>query len=247
LPLIRTIRFDTDRTALVAEIVRTQELSGVMEGLGLARPVPVLVLVGGADGLDETAARRLRQLLGKTLVPALRRLGATVIDGGTDAGVMGLMGRARSEANAGFPLLGVAARGTVRSPGNGAPAGGYARLEQHHSHFILVPGEEWGDEAPWISAAADELSQGRGGATLVAGGGRITRLDLELSLLAGRPAILLAGSGGTADAAVEALQTGDLAAIGIDSGRAALLRVVHLDSEEAGMTELLDSLLAVRS
>jgi hypothetical protein len=99
------------------------------------------------------------------------RLGLVVIDGGTDAGVMRLIGRARTRAAATFPLVGVPAAGTVRFPGKHWRArrrwplkhpGGRRRwpLDAHHSHFVLVPGTAWGDEAPWIARVATELAGG---------------------------------------------------------------------------------------
>lgn len=132
------------------------------------------------------------------LIPLCERFGLLVIDGGTDAGVMALMGRARAAARARFPLLGVAARGTVNAPGAlGRPE--RAALEPNHSHFLLVPGDRWGDEVRWISAAATCLSAGHAELTLVAGGGKVTERDVAVSLEAGRPTLLLVGSGGAAD------------------------------------------------
>ncbi len=79
-----------------------------------------------------------------------------------------------------------------------------AALEPNHSHRLLVPGTSWGDEIPWMNAVATLLGADHGSATLVAAGGRITRLDVDASLEHGRPTLLLAGSGGTADAIASA-------------------------------------------
>lgn len=186
----------TETVALV------DELPSALSRLGLGLTRPVLVSVGGASGLDAGVADRLLALFRDRLAPLLDQLGAAVVDGGTDAGVMALMGQARRAAGARFPLLGVAARGTVRLPCE--PMGTGAALEPNHSHRLLVPGTSWGDEIPWMNAVATLLGADHASATLVAAGGRITRLDVDASLEHGRPTLLLAGSGGTADAIASA-------------------------------------------
>jgi hypothetical protein len=184
--------------AMTETVATVDQLPLGLSRLGLGSTRPVLVSVGGASGLDARVADRLLALFRDRLAPLLDQLGAVVVDGGTDAGVMALMGQARRAARARFPLLGVAARGTVRLPGESMGTG--AALEPNHSHQLLVPGASWGDEIPWMNAVAMLLGVGHGSATLVAAGGRITRLDVEASLEHGRPTLVLAGSGGTADA-----------------------------------------------
>jgi SLOG in TRPM, prokaryote len=132
------------------------------------------------------------------IIPALDSWGVTIVDGGTDAGVMRVMGQARDAAGASFPLVGVAAEGTVMVPGT-RPASGAAALEPHHTQVILVPGDDWGDESPWLSRVAEAIADGQPELTLVVNGGQITYDDIEHSLAAGRPVIILAGTGRTAD------------------------------------------------
>lgn len=179
-------------------------LPAALKGLGLTEPRPALVLVGGAANLPESVADELLRLF-EGLAPLLDALDAAVIDGGTAFGVMALMGRARGCSGARFPLLGIAPRGRVvfADGSEDAPdapdAPDKAGLDPNHTHFILVPGERWGDESPWISAAADRLAGGRGSLMLVAAGGDITRLDVMHRLRAGGRVLTLAGSGGTAE------------------------------------------------
>lgn len=197
-----------------------------------------MVLVGGADGLEAAPATAIAALFREALVPWCERLGVLVIDGGTDAGVMALMGRARALAGARFPLLGVAARGTVRWPDEaGRPE--RAALEPNHSHFLLVPGDRWGDEVPWISAAATCLSAGQAALTLVAGGGKVTERDVAASLAVGRPAVLLVGSGGAAD------RIGAGLAGRVPTAPAGLLHGVALGTAPDELEALLEPLLAV--
>jgi hypothetical protein len=133
------------------------------------------------------------------VIPALDDWGAAVVDGGTDSGVMKVMGRAREAARARFPLVGVAAEGTVILPGRPAAAHS-APLEPHHTQVLLVPGDAWGDESPWLSRVATAIADGQPSLTLVVNGGQITYDDIDHSLQCGRPVIILAGTGRTADA-----------------------------------------------
>jgi hypothetical protein len=235
-----SLRFTNGNGAIARDVAEPGDLAGALGDLH--PPRPVLVLIGGADSLDRTVARQIGSLFRDGLVPLLERLGAAVIDGGTDSGIMSLIGQARAAAGASFSLIGVAARGTVRGPGEAsAPGTGDTPLEPNHSHFLLVPGERWGDEVPWIGSVAARLAAGAPSVTLAAGGGTVTRLDIDESLRAGRPTLLLAGSGGTTDELVGALRTDGLGAFGID-GRAGLLR----PSVPAGVADLLGEILSGR-
>jgi hypothetical protein len=127
-----------------------------------------------------------------------------VVDGGTDSGVMRLIGRARSAEGADFPLVGVAAEGTVTLPGATPPSADAAELEPNHTGFLLVPGSTWGDEAPWITSVAGAIAGRRASVTVLANGGEIAYTDVNGSLAHGRPVVVLAGSGRTADAIARA-------------------------------------------
>ena len=168
-----------------------------VDALNLRVGRPVLVLIGGADGLDPVVGERVYALFRNHLMPLLAKLDAVVVDGGTDAGVMACAGQANAARF--VTHVGVAAIGTVEVPGLGGAATGTTALEPNHSHFLLVPGDRWGDESPWLSLAASTIAGPCPSLTLVIGGGKITRLDISHSLLAGRTTILLTGSGGVAD------------------------------------------------
>lgn len=166
----------------------------------------MIVLVGGAGGLDEQDAERLRTLVADGLVRTAIRCGAVAVDGGTLSGVMRLLGEAHHAAAAGTPLIGVAAAGTVVVPGEPPPSSEVAPLEPHHTHFVLVPGDEWGAEAAWIADVAATIAGGKPSVTVLVNGGEIAYDDVERSAAAGRPVITLAGSGRTADQLAAALR-----------------------------------------
>jgi hypothetical protein len=153
--------------------------------------------------MEPSDAERLTVLVNEGLAPAIEQAGAVALDGGTDSGIMGLLGRARASAG-GFPLVGVAAEGTVALPGGNAGADA-ARVEPHHTHLLLVPGGSWGDETPWIARTAAALSGGAPAVTVLINGGDVTYADAARSIEDGRPVIVVEGSGRAADEVVSAL------------------------------------------
>jgi hypothetical protein len=192
------VEFPGRSVAKAVQVDAEDELAGAVEALGL-RPRPTLVLVGGAAGVSGDDSDALRSLFVETIAPLVGELDAQVVDGATDAGVMRLLGRARHELGLDFPLIGVAARENVAMPG--APAqGDAAPLEPNHSHFLLVAGDGWGRESPWIARLAGELADGGRSVTLLVQGGEISWSDVAESIARGRPVVALAGSGGAANA-----------------------------------------------
>ncbi len=183
------------------------EIPDALRALGIGVGRPVVVSVGGAGGMAAGDLDALAMVF-ERFVPVLDRWGAAVVDGGTDSGVMHAMGQARGAAGALFPLVGVAAEGTVVLPG-AVPAPHAARLESRHSHVVLVPGATWGDESPWLFRVASAIACGRRSLTLVSNGGEVTYDDIDHSLKAGWPVIVLAGTGRTADAVAAAAGQGD--------------------------------------
>jgi len=229
------------------------ELAAALASLGLTGPMPVLVLVGGAANLDPTVADPLRRTF-ESILPCLDRLGAALVDGGTAFGVMRLIGDVRRRHAARFPLIGVAASGTIDSetlpdsarvqrlsgttPDPRLNPG--ARLDPDHSHFVLVPGVRWGDESAWIEATASVLAAGRPVLTLVAAGGQITRLDVSVALRAGRSLVVLAGSGGTADLLADAWRSGrDIPEISSGPRERALVQFLDLAQAPRRLPEIL--------
>jgi len=184
----------------IIRVTSTSELREALRTHEIVVDRPVLACVGGAGGLSEQDRSALTDLLRSHLVPAVERLGASIVDGGTDAGIMSAIGRVRSETGSAFQLIGVAAAGTVNDPDSAEqPSTDAADLEPNHTHVVLVPGNSWGDETPWLSAVAGGIAGERPSATLVVNGGGIALDDALASLEAQRPVIVLGGSGRAAD------------------------------------------------
>ena len=185
-------------------IASTDEIAAALDSAGLRLDRAVIVLVGGAGTMGEKEFETVAQVLRDEVVPVAERRDAVVIDGGTDSGVMQLIGRARSALGGRFPLIGVAAEGTVLVPGAGTPSPDAVRLEPNHTLFLLVPGTQWGDEAAWMMEVAGVVAGRRSSVTVLMNGGQIAYTDVAASLGSGRPVVVLAGSGRTADAIAKA-------------------------------------------
>lgn len=197
------LEFPNTGGALGVRVSEANELNSALAAMALHPPRPTLVVVGGAGGFDEADMDRMRALFESGIVPVMMKYGAVGVDGGTLAGVMRLFGEAR--AAVGIPLVGVVAAGTVQLPGAPAPQQDAAELEPHHTHFVIVPGDQWGAESPWIAQTATILADSAPSITVLINGGDVAYADVERSVQAGRSVVAVAGSGRTADQFAAAL------------------------------------------
>ncbi len=239
-----TLTFNQGQTATAVQVSEPAELSEVLQQMGLIGSRPILVIVGGASQISEADFVRIQSLFVKVLAPIAQNLGAYVVDGGTDAGVMQMIGNARNQINAQFPLIGVAPIAKVILPNQTEPTNDATPLEPHHTHFVLVPGSHWGDESPWMAQVATILSGGAPSVTVLINGGEITFTDAVNSVIAERLVMVIAGSGRTADKLVSALhgETTDERAENLAaSGK---LQTIDLEAGWEKLTDTITNLLS---
>lgn len=193
-----TIDFGT-RTSLALWPGGADELPDLARQLGLPDYDAVLAVIGSAGSLDPQLLPRLAQLFGRGVARAAQQARAVLVDGGTQAGVMALLGEAVAGLGGHTPLVGVAPASLVSYPQRPA---GEAALEPHHSHFVLTPGLRWGDETKTLFGLVQALAtqgQPRPAAVLLVGGGQIARTEVLQAVRLGLPLMVLTGSGGLAD------------------------------------------------
>lgn len=191
----------------------------IVATLGVEEAYKAVVLVlGGADDLDKALIPRLTQLFGRGIARAAAETRAVILDGGTRAGVMALMGEA--VAGRGYPnaLIGVAPASKVSYPGGPEPESGLVPLEPNHTHFVLVEGADWGSETPtlfslaaalmvkkvvtrkgWLWRKPKTASEQVPGLAVLAGGGTVSREEALRAVRLQLPLIVVEGSGGLAD------------------------------------------------
>jgi len=160
----------------------------------------VILLFGGADQLDDSLSAPLESLLTNGLLAAAVNSGAVIIDGGTKAGVMQLMGKVLARQEQPVPLIGVAPEAQVNY--DGTSAAGKTDLAPGHDHFVLVKGgQEWGSETSTIFKIAQEVLAGPAWrlAAVLIGGGTVSASEILTTVRNRMPVFVISGSGGFAD------------------------------------------------
>ncbi len=243
------ITFDSRKTALAIRVNQPAELPNALQEIGLSDSRPVLVVVGGASNISETDFLRIQRLFVEVLAPIAETLGAYVVDGGTDVGVMRLIGTARSQIGAKFALVGVTPTGKVALPNKLETDANLTPLEPNHTHFVLIPGSNWGDESPWISNVATVLAGNAPSVTVLLNGGEITFQDAFCSVNTGRLVVVIGGSGRTADILASALAgnpTDDRAQELVKSGKFQCINLIDIERRVDDLGEIIKGLLATK-
>ena len=214
---VKTLTFETSTDSLQEHppvsapyaLASIEVLSEAVLALGLVTGVPVMVVIGGASQISSQDFDRMRLLFQTVLAPVAQSVGATVIDGGTAAGIMQLMGEARSALPLSdgdrFPLVGIAPDALTRYPGQDEGLADAAMLEMHHSHFIGVPGTQWGDESESLARVATVIAAGAPSVAIAMNGGEVTLLDMQCNVAEGREIWAIAGTGRNTDRMIAAL------------------------------------------
>jgi hypothetical protein len=216
----------------------------VVNLLGLPHPLPTLFIAGGAMHMEDAEMELTRPMIEDGLARFAQENRVAIIDGGTESGVMQLMGDARRKRGYDFPLIGVAPYSKVSYLGHQPPDG--KPLNSGHSHFVLVEGDKFGDESPMIADLTRALTDNgkRLGMGIIINGGKVTREETyERVARSGSqfPMIVLEGSGRFADTLATAKHTGstddpqvrtiveqgDLHFLRLDEGADALRRILH--------------------
>jgi hypothetical protein len=216
-------------------------------------------LAGGASKMAPEDQRKLLTLFEALALVARGGTRLAVGDGGTKAGIMEAAGLAREASGQAFALVGVA-------PAAEIPPRGKTPVDPNHGHIVAVDNPGWNAENGWWGSETTtmyglfgRLSEGRPSAAVLANGGAIALTELEENLRAGRPVVVIAGSGRAADAIVSLLmntkpsdpEVSQLRARATEMGltrNPSLLRVVNLatTSPAAFATALTEALRASR-
>lgn len=198
---IKDIPFPNGKRAQSVTVSTDTPADVVISSLKIEKPKALILVLGGAAGLDESLKQRLLSLFSRGIARASIETGAIIIDGGTKAGVMELMGQAVADQGRKSILLGVAPLGKVtypEGPAEGSIENG-APLDPDNSHFVLVDSLEWGGETEMMFKLAKTFARGIPAVTILANGGQISRKEILLSVRHGWPVIVLEGSGNLAD------------------------------------------------
>ena len=89
-----TITFDNGNHAVVVTAGPDADAQTILKTLDIAQPQALIMVFGGAKRLDDSRKARLAEVFTDAIAPAAAELGALVMDGGTQSGVMAMMGEA---------------------------------------------------------------------------------------------------------------------------------------------------------
>jgi len=215
--LIRQLTLKRSVTVGAVNINDYHEIQEALNGLAVPHPKTVIVLVGGAGGIKWLEKFPMRKAVG-IVARLAEETQSVVIDGGTQAGIMTEIGKQRQRNKFTFPLIGVVFDSLLMTE---EPQ---SILDANHTHFFLIPGDDWGDESGWISKIATAITSDakstlatgiiklQKSITILINGGNISRTDVEYSLLENRPTFVMRGTGRMAD---EITLTGNVVAVDI--------------------------------
>jgi hypothetical protein len=190
--LTRQLALKRGVTVGAVNITEDKEIQQALIDLQIPHPKPVIVLVGGASGIGWLDTFPMRKAI-RIVAQLAEETESVVVDGGTQAGVMQEMGRQRKQNKFSFPLIGVVFDSLLMQEEPGSI------LDPNHTHFFLIPGEDWGDESAWISKIGTAIAGDQKSITILVNGGNISKTDVEYSLLENRPTFVMRGTGRMAD------------------------------------------------
>jgi len=228
---VRTIEFGEDRSAHAIFVKANTSPRYILKELG-ADPLPrgIITVSGGAKDFPPDVAERARQVIERVIVPLTFEHDLLVVDGGTAAGVVKLIGEAFARkgqagleaAAAAEPadqskgssrprryLMGFVPASKITYPGLKRSRQSYTPLEPNHLSFVLViDAKEWGGEVKTLFKFLEYLSRNKHIpiVNLVVNGGRITIKEVYHATRQGRPVILLDGSKRAIELMVAAMQ-----------------------------------------
>jgi hypothetical protein len=204
------IVFENGQQARVVRVYPESTPSVIYRLLGFYVARPVIFVSGGAGKMTDQDRQLTRDIIAEVAQFAEDHQ-AIIVDGGTESGIMKMVGDTRGDMTYTFPLIGVSPLGKISYPGYKNPDE-ESFLEDSHSHFVLVDGNEWGAESETLVGLAHAVS-GSGRKPVVGvliNGGQIAMHEMYLATTKKQkiPIVVLDGSGRTADEISTAVRTG---------------------------------------
>jgi hypothetical protein len=197
----KEIQFVDGNRAQIASVSSNAPAAAILSELDISKPGALIIISGGAGNLDSALIPQLSQLFSRGIVKAATETQTLIMDGGTHAGVMAMTGQAVADHHREVILLGIAPAGKVTYPGGpqeGSIEDG-ASLDTNHSHFVLVDGNEWGDETDKMFELAGTLAKDIPVVIVLVNGGNNAKKEILFSVRQHWPIIVVEHSGRLAD------------------------------------------------
>jgi hypothetical protein len=197
-PEVCEVVFANGRRAPLITVSASTPVRDVLARLNIEPPSATIIILGGQPPLGESVTARLATLFGRGVAPAAINSRAVVIDSAAKSGVGGFLGQLAAVHVEQSVFIGVAPRACV--PMANGLIHDPSELDPNHTHFVVTPGERWGDESDMVDLLARELvPTGKTAVAILAGGDTRTRVAALRCLQRGWGLIVIEGSGGTAD------------------------------------------------
>jgi hypothetical protein len=104
--VVETIAFSNGHIARAVHAPENVDVSTILSALDLGSPRALAVITGGASGMSEDEINRVRPLLAGGLARLAAEEHIAILDGGTNAGVMALIGEGATAHRPTAPIIG---------------------------------------------------------------------------------------------------------------------------------------------
>jgi len=214
------LRFAATREPFLSEEAYCSQVLDLLERHWKMQSASVLISITGS-AQDFDLSPRLHQTFSHGLAKAAHATNAWIVTGGTDTGVMRLVGRALASFDERVTVVGITAWGSLLEREHMEGCRGQrieitnqkkndrfgANLEPHHTHFLMVDDgsradKAWGTEIKFRFALEREYARRRRvpRVLLVVQGGPGTLQSILEAVIGECPVVLVADSGGVAQA-----------------------------------------------
>lgn len=191
---VEKIKLSNKNKASLLRVPKDIDREKILDNLNLGKPRGVLILNGNTAPFGQEVKESLDRIffgLAKFVVDQK----VAVITGGTNAGIFSIFGEAlEKQGKVTTPIIGICVAGRVNNE----------MLEPHHTHFVLVEGDDWGDETDVMYGLAATLGSNLPSMAIFAGGGEITIEEMLMNVSQRRTMVLLKGSTRSTDAVITA-------------------------------------------
>lgn len=196
------IHFPNGNRAQAIIVPPGTHVTAILRTLSIPPPKTVIIIIGGASQMSKQFNPDLVRLFTSGIAHLLPSTDTLFIDGGTEAGVMAIIGQGVAKQQPRPTLLGVSPAGSVTYPGKLTNKSSAEKipLDPNHSHFVLVETDEWGGETDTMYELAQSLSEHHPSVAVLVDGGSIAKNEVLYNVRQRRPIIIFEGSGRLADA-----------------------------------------------
>ena len=197
---VTQIQFPNKKQAKLLAPLLDTDAAEIVKALGLTPPETVLLMIGDAVGLNEEGEAYLIQLFSRGLARSVAEMDTVIIDSGRNGGTSAKLGQGVADRGRKSAMVSVVSADTVTYPGDSQTGvKGETQLDPNHSHFILTPGDDAGDETEMIFNVASHLAKPKSIVAIVVGGGDVAKKQVLQSVRNNWPVIVIKETGGLAD------------------------------------------------